>query len=93
MSAASAQPRPLGREVAGGERCPGGHWRPVRVRARTSRTVTASLILALLASGTVLAETWRGLAVAPEHRCAEYERRDYPCCVARSFVRDLSVYF
>ena len=23
-------------------------------------------------------ETWRGLAVAPEHRCTPYERRDYP---------------
>ena len=56
------------------------------MRARTSareqgarRTVVASLILALLASGTATAEMWRGLAVAPEHRCAPYNRvRDYP---------------
>ena len=24
------------------------------------------------------AENWRGLAVAPEHRCSPYDRRDYP---------------
>ena len=24
------------------------------------------------------AETWRGLVVAPEHRCSPYDRRDYP---------------
>ena len=24
------------------------------------------------------AETWRGLTVAPEHRCSPYDRRDYP---------------
>ena len=41
-------------------------------------SAVASLILALLALGTATAETWRGLAVAPEHRCTEYERRDYP---------------
>ena len=23
-------------------------------------------------------ETWRGLAMAPEHRCSLYDRRDYP---------------
>ena len=23
-------------------------------------------------------DTWRGLAVAPEHRCAPYNRADYP---------------
>ena len=24
------------------------------------------------------AQTWRGLSVAPEHRCSPYERSDYP---------------
>ena len=47
---------------------------------------TAAIALAVLAIAAVLAaghghtaaETWRGLAVAPEHRCAPYDRGDYP---------------
>ena len=35
-------------------------------------------IAALAFSGTGRAETWRGLTVAPEHRCSPYDRkRDY----------------
>ena len=30
-----------------------------------------------LRSGKVVGETWRGLAIAPEERCAPYDRRDY----------------
>ena len=48
---------------------------------------TAAIALAMLAltgvgiaqSGQALgAETWRGLVIAPEHRCAPYDRDDYP---------------
>ena len=43
---------------------------------------TASLAAVLLATGTMSraygAETWRGLTVAPEHRCAPYDRSEYP---------------
>ena len=36
-------------------------------------------LMALAAAGTVKAnETWRGLSIAPEHRCAPYDRDDYP---------------
>ena len=36
-------------------------------------------LMALTAAGTVeAAERWRGLTVAPEHRCAPYDRDDYP---------------
>ena len=36
-------------------------------------------VMTLAAAGTVKAEgTWRGLTIAPEHRCAWYERDDYP---------------
>ena len=36
-------------------------------------------VMALAAAGTVNAEgTWRGLTLAPEHRCAPYDRDDYP---------------
>ena len=35
--------------------------------------------MALVAPGTVKADgTWRGLTVAPEHRCAPNDRDDYP---------------
>ena len=40
--------------------------------------VVLGLVAALLAPRAVKAETWRGLVVAPEHRCAPYERDDYP---------------
>ena len=36
-------------------------------------------VMALVVTGTVKADgTWRGLTVAPEHRCAPYDRDDYP---------------
>ena len=47
----------------------------------------AAIVLAVLALAgatimshgrAVAADTWRGLAVAPEHRCAPYDRSDYP---------------
>ena len=45
-------------------------------RARFGVIVT---VMALTAAGTIKAdETWRGLTVAPEHRCAPYDRDDYP---------------
>ena len=47
---------------------------------------TAAIALAVLAIAAVLAaghghaaaDTWRGLAVAPEHRCSPYDRGGYP---------------
>lgn len=39
----------------------------------------AMTVMALTGAGTVEADgTWRGLTVAPEHRCAPYDRNDYP---------------
>ena len=44
----------------------------------SARRLAAAVVLAVLA-GAASAETWRGLSVAPEHRCSPYERkRDYP---------------
>ena len=34
-------------------------------------------VVLLLAVDSLQAETWRGLRVAPEKRCASYERSDY----------------
>ena len=44
------------------------------------RTTTAIILLALLATAQPLSaeSTWRGLRVAPEHRCAPFDRSAYP---------------
>ena len=84
-SPASCQRLPARRNVAGdgvhvrGERvrlCGGRGLRPHRGRA-------GALCAALLAAaagmhGAEAAQTWRGLAVAPEHRRTPYERGDNP---------------
>lgn len=46
----------------------------------TSLPPCACLILAafLFSTGTVGADTWRGLTVSPEHRCSDYDRDHYP---------------
>ena len=50
--------------------------RPSIQRAGFAAGVT---LMALTAAGTVKADgTWRGLTVAPGHRCAPYDREDYP---------------
>ena len=57
--------------------------------------LTAAFALAVLAIAGVLAAghghaaagTWRGLAVAPEHRCSSYDRSDYP--YPRSVEREI----
>ena len=36
-----------------------------------------TLMVLFLSAASVQAETWRGLTVAPEKRCAPYERSDY----------------
>ena len=56
---------------------------------------TAAIALAMCAIAAVLAagyghaaaDTWRGLAVAPEHRCSPYDRSDYP--YPRSVEREI----
>lgn len=40
--------------------------------------LAALLALALVPHHAAGADTWRGLAVAEEHRCAPYDRADYP---------------
>ena len=62
--------------------------RPAQVLACFAAAVAVALALAHHAS----AETWRGLIVAPEHRCSPYDKkRDYPYpqSVERDIVRDL----
>lgn len=69
-------------------------WTRARRRAATHLLVlvTGALVLASTAS----AETWRGLVVAPEHRCSPYERkRDYPYpqSVERAIIRNLGAVY
>ena len=48
-------------------------------RAAIFRVTVALVALAgLLTPAASAQETWRGLTVAPEHRCSPYERSDYP---------------
>ena len=71
-----------------------------RVRPRGPRSSLAlSCLAAMLALGLVAAvsaETWRGLAVAPEHRCGPYDKkRDYPYpqSAERDIVRELGAVY
>ena len=75
---------------------------PPRRRPR-SRGPGSSLALACVSAVAALglvagasAETWRGLTIAPEHRCAPYDKkRDYPYpqSVERDIVRELGVVY
>ena len=53
--------------------------RPVSLAASLAAAFGAAL--SLLPAGVfaqTVGETWRGLAVSPEHRCTPYSRQDYP---------------
>ena len=60
-----------------------------------SRFALGCLVALGLVAG-VSAETWRGLTIAPEHRCAPYDnKRDYPYpqSVERDIVRELGAVY
>ena len=51
----------------------------MRASIQRKAFAVAVAVIALAAAGTVEADgTWRGLTIAPEHRCAAYDRDDYP---------------
>ena len=71
-----------------------------RVRPRgPGSSLALSCLAAVVALGLVAdvsAETWRGLTVAPEHRCSAYnKKRDYPYpqSVERDIVRQLGAVY
>ena len=69
--------------------------RGARLRASFASACLAG-VLALALVQDVSSETWRGLTVAPEYRCAPYDkRRDYPYpqSVERDIVRDLGAVY
>lgn len=56
------------------------------------RSVVAALVLSVMSvTAGGAEEIWRGLAVAPEHRCSPYDKRDYPYSQAleREIVQQL----
>ena len=68
-------------------------WRPGGSRFALA-CVAAVAALGLVAGAS--AETWRGLTIAPEHRCSEYDKkRDYPYpqSVERDIVRELGAVY
>lgn len=42
------------------------------------RQIATQILLAALIIGCTTEETWRGLVVSPEKRCAPYKKSDYP---------------
>ena len=74
------------------------HPSPPRWRGSPSRfaLTCVALVAALGLVAGASAETWRGLTVAPEHRCAPYDKtRDYPYpqSVERDIVRELGAVY
>ncbi len=60
------------------------------------RALTVCCLAVLALPDTAWAETWRGLTVAPEHRCCAYDRqRDYryPQSIERQIVRRLGAVY
>ena len=92
-----AGPHDYTRAVLNAEPLPLEHHR-ARPRGPGS-SLGLSCLAAVLALGLVAgaaAETWRGLTVAPEHRCSDYDkRRDYPYpqSVERDIVRELGAVY
>ena len=66
--------------------------RSIRYRSSSWRLRAVVAVVAFALAGTASAETWRGLTVAPEHRCSPYDRkRDYPYpqSIEQDIVREL----
>ena len=74
-------------------RCVSAH--PCRRLSRLALIcLAAAAALGLVAGAS--AETWRGLTIAPEHRCSDYDKkRDYPYpqSVERDIVRELGAVY
>ena len=64
---------------------------------RTLPAVRSLVVVCSLAlAGAAAAETWRGLEVAPEHRCSPYDKAadyPYPQSVERDIVRELGTVY
>ena len=85
MAVLNAEPPPLERRRA----------RPGGPGSSLALSCLAAVVVLGLVHG-VSAETWRGLTVAPEHRCAPYDKKrgyPYPQTVERDIVRELGAVY
>ena len=92
----NAGPRDYTRAVLNAE--PSPPRRRQRPRGSASPVALACVAVAIVLGlvDAAPAETWRGLVVAPEHRCSDYDkRRDYPYpqSVERDIVRALGAVY
>ena len=70
--------------------------RRLTVAAAMSRRRALWFVAVFMLIGTASAETWRGLTVAPEHRCSPYDRkRDYryPQSIEQNIVGQLGAVY
>ena len=75
---------------------PSPRRRPALRRGRSFGLASLAGILALGLVDLASADTWRGLTVAPEHRCAPYDKKrqyPYPQSVEADIVRALGVVY
>ena len=71
-----------------------GYRGTTRISSRRLRYLAG--VAALVLADTASADTWRGLSVAPEHRCSTYERKQdypYPQSVEGDIVRGLGAVY
>ena len=54
------------------------HRLPRRIAVLVLTTIAIGAAVAAGHGGALAADTWRGLTVAPEHRCTHYDRAAYP---------------
>lgn len=55
-----------------------------------------SILMTLLAFAPAMGETWRGIVIAPEHRCSPYERKrdyHYPQSLKRDIIRQIGAVY
>lgn len=72
-----------------------GRVRPHGSRSRFALACAAAVFALGLVAGTP-AETWRGLTVAPEHRCLPYDKKryyPYPQSAERDIVRGMGAVY
>ena len=81
--------------LLGADLCDHRRARPNRRASRAALGYLAGL-LALAFVDAASAETWRGLTVTPEHRCAPYDKKrnyPYPQSVEHEIVRELGAVY
>ena len=77
-------------------RTPAQSPRSIRYRSSSWRLRAVVAVVGFALAGPASAETWRGLTVAPEHRCSPYDRKrdyHYPQSIEQDIIRELGAVF